>query len=467
MPTSSTDSHSSKKRLAVQLRAQLPYSREQDWLFPVLTESYLPLLKMLGRLADEEVDYRITLAFPATLRAMLEDSAVQRRYVRWLEDEIATAESEIVRQKNIPPLLVLALDERDRLVDALKTFTHDWRCDVPQQWGKLVASGHVELAATAATGAALPDLEPQPEFLRAQIQLGRESAPSARGFLPPEGALSPEVARQISAAGLQWAMTECTDSSPFVTDDGLVVFPSDPEMRWLIEDAHRGYPAAPVYRTFHTRQALKYYAGGVDREKPTVIYEFRRAEPMLHQHVASFLANVREFSLVCLERETLGHWWVEGVLFLEMILRSGDEISLITPSDFLKGQPVLPVRALAQGDASHADTGTAKATSSLLDSVAGLAEEGVVDGSLSARALQQAMRECLISQCSDWQLMRAADPDGLGRTAQSELNVRLERARNLVESVRSASPSELFVSECESASPVFPNLDWRGMLPRK
>lgn len=463
----SSPSQNPKKRLVLMLRAQLPYSRERDWLFRVLTESYLPLLKMLGGLADEGVEYRITLAFPETLRSMLDDPALQRRYVPWLEDEISIAEAECARHENIPPLLVLAREERDRLVAALKTFTHDWRCDLPQQWRRLAASGHVEIAATAATGASLPGLEPQPEFLRAQVRLGKESAPSAIGFLPPEGAISPAAAREIAEAGFQWVAAECSDPTLFKTTDGLVVLPTNAPLRWLIEDAKTGYPAASVYRSFHSRLPLKYYAGGVDHERITVIYEHARAQPVVEKHAAEFIEQLGDFTALCLEMESFGHWWLEGVSFLENLLRRSDTISFLSPGDLIKTETDLPVRKLPVTAKFPVDPDITRETSFVLMGIAALSSGGELnDDSLPSRALRQAIRECLLSQSSDWKILREADPDGLGRSATHEVTTRLQRARDLVESVRNDTPSEVFVSQCEASGPVFLNLDWRGMLSR-
>src|SRR6185295_5001885 len=57
--------------LALVLHAHLPWVRhpehatflEEGWLFEAITETYVPLLDVLGRLADDGVPHRLTLSF--------------------------------------------------------------------------------------------------------------------------------------------------------------------------------------------------------------------------------------------------------------------------------------------------------------------------------------------------------------------------------------------------------------------
>jgi len=59
-----------KGYLAFVLHAHLPYVRhpeyafslEEKWLFEALTETYLPLLAVLEKLHEENIDFRLTLS---------------------------------------------------------------------------------------------------------------------------------------------------------------------------------------------------------------------------------------------------------------------------------------------------------------------------------------------------------------------------------------------------------------------
>src|SRR5450432_3834635 len=102
--------------LALLLHAHLPFVRhpehedflEEDWLFEAITETYLPLLRMLRRLVDDRVAFRLTISLTPTLCAMLRDELLQQRYLRHLERLIALAQQEIERHRNHPQLVELA-----------------------------------------------------------------------------------------------------------------------------------------------------------------------------------------------------------------------------------------------------------------------------------------------------------------------------------------------------------------------
>src|SRR5436190_5756494 len=90
---------------ALVLHAHLPYVRhpehdrflEENWLFEAITESYLPLLRIMeGWLADG-METRLALTLTPTLCSMLLDPLLRDRYVRYLEGLIELAEKEIHR----------------------------------------------------------------------------------------------------------------------------------------------------------------------------------------------------------------------------------------------------------------------------------------------------------------------------------------------------------------------------------
>ena len=72
--------------LALVLHAHLPFVRhpeheeflEEDWLFEAITESYIPLLEMMGRLVRDEVPFKLTMTVTPTLGAMLQDQLLAR-----------------------------------------------------------------------------------------------------------------------------------------------------------------------------------------------------------------------------------------------------------------------------------------------------------------------------------------------------------------------------------------------------
>jgi len=92
-----------KGYLAIVLHAHLPFIRhpeftdflEEDWLFEAITETYIPLIKMLQGLERDKVEYKLTISLSPTLMAMLMDSHLQGKYIRHLEKLIELSEKEI------------------------------------------------------------------------------------------------------------------------------------------------------------------------------------------------------------------------------------------------------------------------------------------------------------------------------------------------------------------------------------
>src|SRR3982751_2109055 len=102
--------------LALILHAHLPFVRhpehehflEEDWFFEAVTETYIPLLRMMQRLVDDRVPFKLTMSLTPTLCAMLQDQLLRERYVRHLDLLIDLAARERKRNRNNPKLRKLA-----------------------------------------------------------------------------------------------------------------------------------------------------------------------------------------------------------------------------------------------------------------------------------------------------------------------------------------------------------------------
>src|SRR3982750_2424864 len=102
--------------LALILHAHLPFVRhpehehflEEEWFFEALTETYIPLPRMMQRLIDDRVPFKLTMSITPTLCAMLQDQLLRERYVRHLELLIDLSEREIERHREDETLRGLA-----------------------------------------------------------------------------------------------------------------------------------------------------------------------------------------------------------------------------------------------------------------------------------------------------------------------------------------------------------------------
>src|SRR5437899_12635787 len=102
--------------LARILHAHLPFVRhpehenflEEDWFFEAITESYIPLLRMMRRLVDDSVPFKLTMSLTPTLCAMLQDELLRERYVQHLNLLIDLAAREQKRNRKHSQLRDLA-----------------------------------------------------------------------------------------------------------------------------------------------------------------------------------------------------------------------------------------------------------------------------------------------------------------------------------------------------------------------
>src|ERR1700732_3654598 len=97
-------------QLALILHAHLPFVRhpehehflEEDWLFEAITETYIPLLRMMERLRHDGVPFKLTMSITPTLCAMLQDQLLRERYVEHVDLLIDLANRERERNRKHP-----------------------------------------------------------------------------------------------------------------------------------------------------------------------------------------------------------------------------------------------------------------------------------------------------------------------------------------------------------------------------
>src|SRR5689334_2093834 len=124
--------------LALILHAHLPFVRhpehehflEEEWLFEAITETYLPLLQMMQRLANDVVPFKLTMSLTPTLCAMLQDELLRERYVQHVYLLIELMERECERNRDDAQLLELSQFYRNLFKRSRQFFVDEWRCDL-------------------------------------------------------------------------------------------------------------------------------------------------------------------------------------------------------------------------------------------------------------------------------------------------------------------------------------------------
>ncbi len=369
---------------------------EERWLFEAISETYLPLLRMMGRLEEEEIPFHLAMSFSPTLCFMLKDAFLMERYAAYLERNLELAEKEIERTRSDRHMQRLATMYRDRYAADLHDLHEVYEGNFLKGFDHFARRGYIELLATAATHAFLPNYRHLEETVRVEVELGVESHRSAfsaspRGFWLPQCGYYEGLDEIIADAGLDYFVSSAHGVlfgspspkngtyAPVRTPGGVVAFPRDVYTATWVWSSDKGYPADPVYRDFYRDigydlsldyirpyihaddiridTGFKYHAitGATDDKQ---LYDIERAQEKTREHARDFFYRQREHvarlaEVVAVDpvimspfdTELFGHWWFEGPLWLEELCRvtyeesnteSQSRLTMTTPSRYLR-----------------------------------------------------------------------------------------------------------------------------------
>jgi 1,4-alpha-glucan branching enzyme len=385
--------------LAFILHAHLPFVRhpehehflEEEWFFEAMTETYIPLLRMMQRLISDRVPFKLTMSITPTLCAMLQDQLLRERYVRHLELLIDLAEREQKRTRKDPQLHQLANFYFELFSENYRFFVAECKYDLLSVFQRLAQTGALEIIASAATHGLLPIVQQQSrQAARAQVLIGRDIhvdvfGAEPAGFWLPECGYAPGLECTLQEANLRWFVLDAhgllfakprpcrSVYAPYYTPAGPVAFARDPHAGRQVWSANEGYPGDPVYREFYrdigfdlptehlgsTARGSRKFSGvkyhritGPGNEKQ--LYDRTAAANAAVKHAIHFLEQRREHILgigelgftpiiiAPFDAELFGHWWFEGPIFLERFIRctaKQSELRLTTPSEYLAEHP--------------------------------------------------------------------------------------------------------------------------------
>src|SRR5205809_1138242 len=451
---------------ALILHAHLPFVRhpehehfvEEEWLFEVITETYIPLLRMMQLLVDDFVPFKLTMSITPTLCAMLQDQLLCERYVRHLELLIDLAARERKRNRKHPQLCELAEFYLGLFSETRRHFVDEWKCDLLSVFRELRQTGVLEIIASAATHGLLPILQRQsPRAARAQVLIGRDVyvevfGEEATGFWLPECGYAAGLESILQEANLRWFVVDAhgllfgtsrpcrSIYAPCYTPAGPAAFARDPSASRQVWSADEGYPGDPAYRDFY-------------------------------RDIGFELLIVAPF-----DAELFEHWWFEGPIFLEQFIRHAAkerDFRLTTPSEYLAAHPtqqIVEPAASTWGENGHLavwlDPSNAwiypqlYAAALRMCEVAGrYAAEGSNMTDACDRVLKQLARELLLAQSIDWAFLMKT---GTAREYATQRTIdHLARFNRLHDQFVINNFDEEFLRDCEWRDHIFPNVNWR------
>ena len=518
--------------LALVLHAHLPFVRhpehehflEEDWLFEAITETYIPLLQMMQRLANDKVPFRLTMSLTPTLCAMLQDELLRERYVRHLDSLIELATREQTRNRDEPELAELSDFYLQFFSASRRFFVDEWKCDLLAAFRQSRDRRVLEIIASAATHGLLPLIYQQSrEAARAQVLIGRDayvdlfdSEPA--GFWLPECAYTPGIDAILQEADVRWFVLDAHGLlfgnpqprraiyAPCYTPAGPAAFARDRDSSRQVWSAEEGYPGDPAYREFYrdigfdlplehlgpvARGARKFsgvkYHRITGRKKEKELYNRTAAEKATEAHASHFLeqrrAQFRQLAasgdvdpivVVPFDAELFGHWWFEGPQFLELFIRKAafeqTDFRLTTPTDYLTAhstQQTIEPTTSSWGDKGHFEVWIDKNNSWIYPHLQAAALRMSALATFHKDNADTFANGVLKQLARELLLAQSSDWAFLMRTgtareyATKRTLDHLARFNKLHDQFLAGRLDEEFLTDCEWRDNLFPNLNWR------
>jgi 1,4-alpha-glucan branching enzyme len=466
---------------------------EERWLYEALVECYLPLLDAFDRMAEERVPFGLTMSVTPPLAAMLKDPLLRQRFHEHLARIEALSRQEMERlygDARFAPVATFYREHFARMRAVWDRHDGDVVAGLVRHWdaGRLelitCSATHCYLPGM------LPAREGIRPQLALGVD-GFEKLVGRRptGAWLAECAYHPSFDEEIARAGVRFTIVDShgvTNArprpaygvhAPICSPSGVAFFARDAESSRQVWSRDEGYPGDAYYREFYRdigfdlpveqlngevagdgsrlMTGLKYFRiTGKDVEKqpyqPGVAAE-RAAEHAgnfvfnrVHQvkHLAGSMA-VPPIVVAPYDAELYGHWWFEGPVFLEQVFRrlreAGGELEAVSLRQYLDRHPLC---AQATPSASSWGAGgygevwvgqeaawtwrhvhhATRYAKHLVDQHRG------ADGA-RGRALDQAIRELLLLQSSDWNFILKTGTST--RYAEARIRSHVHRMRRL------------------------------------
>jgi 1,4-alpha-glucan branching enzyme len=414
--------------LAIVLHTHMPYVEGfgtwpfgEEWLWEAIAGCYLPLLDLLDRGAP------LTLSLTPVLADQLEVPGLATRFAKFVE--------EVRRDSHERDARGLRAGGHEALALELERSWHDYElalASLRERDGDLLGSFARHAAWTSsATHAILPLLASDAGVhlqLQSAIRSHRRRAVSdwRGGLWLPECAYAPWLEPVLHDAGVRAVCVELTNLlgagadghlRPLGGDGGVLLVPIDRSTISLVW-SDGGYPAHGAYRDYHHHTVHHHNPWSNDGG----IYDSALALALAREHAADFVARTKTRLaaaggglVVCaVDTELFGHWWYEGVSWLEAVVeectrqglaleRLDDALEAIEPA---VAGPSRPASSSSWGSNGDLSTWSGPAVAEIAFATRA-AELSVLAAGTDAGAA--AVRELLALQSSDWAFMVSRD----------------------------------------------------------
>lgn len=493
--------------LSIILTAHVPYLRTvgrhprgEDALHETIAFALIPTINVLTDLRETGMQVPIGLAISPILLEQLADRIVQKHFLSWMEEWLEVRTESLARweRQGGAHASYLARFYVDWGRGIVRSFTERYNRDLPAAVRSLCA-GLAEPLSGAATHAYLPLLQ-HPGSLHSQIQTGLLTTAQHLGRMPdgiwlPECGFDPRLMPSLRSSEMRYLIADPSSVGELVPHQRprwavpgrLQALVRDVSASELVWSADLGYLGDPVYRSpkRDPRTGMELWRNGLAGDASDLYdpYDaYRRAE----EHASHFLAFVGSrlalfdashdrpgVAVVPIDLELLGRRWFEGPIWLRAVLEraiQGEGPALAAPIEYLRAyrsRQTVGLRDGSWGPGGDHRAWASEAASSIQESIsaaevrmAEVATQFPAAQGDQERALNQALRELLLAQSSDWPLLAS---QGLLHEAEAQVQRHLMRFARLCEIARDPLITEHSdeIAEIEELDNPFPQLNYR------
>ncbi len=265
---------------------------------------------------------------------------------------------------------------------------------------------------------------------------------------------------------------------------------SDPSYRDFYKDIGFDLPSDYIakgmgVKSFRGYTGIKYYSKG---KRGSVYYDPVAARGKAEEHAENFvykktkqikrlneLMDRNPLVVFLCDAEFFGHWWYEGVIWFESVIRKigkdtngRGNIKMVTPEEYLEEYPlnqVVEPSFSSWGRGGYADIWLSKSNDwvyrhihKVTERMKELIRNRSPHSKLERRALNQAVREMLLAQSSDWISMAES---GLNPAyGVNRIKEHLYNFNKLYSSVLSGNINENWLASIERKNSLFKNIEY-------
>lgn len=474
----------------------------EEWLYQSWSAAYLPLVRVLRTLAAEGRRHLLTLGVTPVVAAQLDDPHCLSGMHHWL----ANWELRALEATTMPdPLREFGGYEREVAERALGEFETLWAHGASPLLRELIDAETVELLGGPLSHPFQPLLHPRLREFALREGLADAAlrfAHTPAGIWAPECAYAPGMENDYAAAGVGHFMVDGpslhgdTALGRPVGSSEVIAFGRDLQVSYRVWSPKSGYPGHGAYRDFHTydhvtglkpKRVTGRHVPGEDKAP----YDPDRADAAVDAHVEDFVDVVRRRLLTESERigrpahvvaafdtELFGHWWYEGPVWLERVLRAlpeaGVRVGTLSDAktDGFVGSPVeLPPSSWGSGKDWQVWSGPKVAdlvqlNSEVVDTALAAVDKALGEtGAPPARnfVADQILREALLTVSSDWPFM--VSKDSATEYARYRAHLHAHATREIADALASGrqAQAERLATNWNRADGLFGALDARRL----